>query len=72
MFYFHQDVFENMDGAKLSVLQELLVRNSARGTPACSRGEETDARGDGDRSECEGTTSPGQISVLVISSPKQR
>lgn len=71
-YYSDQDVFENMDGAKLSLLQELLVRNSLRGTSSCSRGEETDAQGKSSNNECEGTTSPGQISVVVISPPKQR
>lgn len=49
LFYFifnvDQDVFENMDSAKLSLLKELLVRNSVRGTPPYSRVEETDAQG---------------------------
>lgn len=34
-----------MDGAKLSLLKELLTRNSVRGTPPYSRVEETDAPG---------------------------
>lgn len=42
---FDQDVFENMDGAKLSLLKELLVQNSVRGTPSSRHGEETDAQG---------------------------
>lgn len=34
-----------MDSAKLSLLKELLVQNSVRGTPPYSRAEETDAQG---------------------------
>ncbi|XP_075892173.1 uncharacterized protein LOC142895201 [Nelusetta ayraudi] len=39
-----KEVFENMDSAKLSLLKELLVQNSVRGTPPYSRAEETDAQ----------------------------
>lgn len=71
-FLFNQDVFEKMDGAKLSLLKELLARNSVRGASSCCREEETDAEGKSNNNECEATSSPGQIPVKFISSPKTK
>lgn len=45
IYFFFQNVFENMDNKKLSLLKELLVHNAMRDKPTNSSAEEKDAQG---------------------------